>query len=257
MAGLCVLELLAIILLIVMKPQGNGRDDGKASAIATEAEADTAREKPIEGADNASVETEKYDVEIGQIIRLGSYEQDSDAANGKEAIEWRVLERDDETATVISRYAIEAKSFNIDNTEITWADCELRHWLNSDFYNIAFSSEEKSKIESVSATEEELMPSNAQSDDATVDHVFILSRTEANKLFSSDEERVCAPTRSAMMNDAWADRETGSCWWWTRTVDPTGRLAISVKGDGSINDRGSNITNRSGTVRPVIVIRLR
>lgn len=44
--------------------------------------------------------------EVGDIFKFGSYEQDNDTSNGKEDIEWLVLEVKDGKALLISKYAL-------------------------------------------------------------------------------------------------------------------------------------------------------
>ena len=46
-----------------------------------------------------------------ETVLFGSYEQDGDAANGKEPIEWLVLARDGDKALLLSKYALDHQSF--------------------------------------------------------------------------------------------------------------------------------------------------
>ena len=50
--------------------------------------------------------------EVGDYITFGLYEQDNDLSNGKENIEWLILELKDEKALVISKYALDSKPYN-------------------------------------------------------------------------------------------------------------------------------------------------
>ena len=94
-------------------------------------------------------------------VTFGSYEQDNNTANGKEAIEWRVLATDGDYSLIISRYGLDAKAYNTSHTSVTWETCTLRSWLNGygassnvdgenytsdNFINTAFTSEEQSAI---------------------------------------------------------------------------------------------------------------
>lgn len=71
-------------------------------------------------------------------IKFGHYEQDNDASNGKEAIEWEVLGYEDGELLLISRYILDAVPYNYEWTDVTWETCALRKWLNDDFlqYNL-------------------------------------------------------------------------------------------------------------------------
>ena len=44
-------------------------------------------------------------------MTIGRYEQDDDSLNGREGIAWIVLERNDQRAVLISKYALDAKPF--------------------------------------------------------------------------------------------------------------------------------------------------
>lgn len=82
-----------------------------------------------------------------ETVLFGSYEQDGDAANGKEPIEWLVLARDGDKALLLSKYALDHQSFmpfyEPVTEPFTWESCSLRQWLNSTFLNAAFSAEEQ------------------------------------------------------------------------------------------------------------------
>ena len=52
--------------------------------------------------------------EIGDSIYFGDYEQDGDTENGKEMIEWIVLDEQEGSILVISKFALDAMAFNSD-----------------------------------------------------------------------------------------------------------------------------------------------
>lgn len=90
---------------------------------------------------------------VGETVAFGSYEQDNDLNNGKEPIEWIVLDVQEQGSLLLSRSILEAKAFqdrgddveqllrSKDNQEeISWDTCTLRKWLNSDFTREALKS---------------------------------------------------------------------------------------------------------------------
>ena len=87
---------------------------------------------------SAAPRVSKYDYVI-----FGAYEQDNNLKNGKEPIEWLVLDvdEDDDKVLLLSRYALENKLYHNTKEAVCWATCDLRAWLNSEFLNAAFSSE--------------------------------------------------------------------------------------------------------------------
>ena len=87
---------------------------------------------------------------IGSTVELGHYEQDGDLSNGAEPIEWYVISKDENSnmLLLLSKYGLDNVQYHSQNTNITWADCDLRKWLNSEdgFWGTAFSKEEKASI---------------------------------------------------------------------------------------------------------------
>ena len=92
-----------------------------------------------------------------ETVLFGSYEQDGDAANGKEPIEWLVLARDGDKALLLSKYALDHQSFmpfyEPVTEPFTWESCSLRQWLNSTFLNAAFSAEEQRRLLTTTVTD--------------------------------------------------------------------------------------------------------
>lgn len=84
--------------------------------------------------------------EVGDIVYWGRYEQDNKVANGKEIIQWRVLDMVQNRMLLLSEKSLDEKPYNMKADNVTWETCTLRDWLNSSFVHEAFSSDEKSII---------------------------------------------------------------------------------------------------------------
>lgn len=52
------------------------------------------------------------EAQVGDTVLLGTYEQDGQEANGREPIEWVVLDRQDNTMLLISTYALDCVDFD-------------------------------------------------------------------------------------------------------------------------------------------------
>ena len=189
----------------------------------------------------------------GDTVLFGEYEQDNNTSNGKEDVEWLVLEVKDGKALVVSKYALDCKQYNTSNTDVTWETCTLRKWLNNDFINAAFSSYEKAMIPTVtvSADKNSTNPGNA-----TQDQVFLLSITEANKYFGSDSARQCKPTDYAVANGAWESDSGNFCWWWLRSPGVTQSSAAYVFSGGGVTESGDGVIGTSA-VRPAMWISIK
>lgn len=86
----------------------------------------------------------------GDVINFGSFEQDGNEANGPEPIQWIVLERFDDRLLVLSADVLEARQYNhVPFQDVTWADSDLRAWMNGDFFASAFTPAQQGIIPSV------------------------------------------------------------------------------------------------------------
>lgn len=194
-------------------------------------------------------------IKVGSYINFGAYEQDNNTSNGKEDVEWLVLEIKDGKALVISKYALDCKPYNTSYTDVTWETCTLRRWLNNDFINAAFSAEEKAIIPTVTVSSDKNPEYSTNPGNATQDQVFLLSITEADKYFSSDSARQCEPTDFAVANSTW-ESDTVNCCWWLRSPGIFQSFAVLVSCDGGVGDDGDRVGNDVYTVRPALWIDL-
>ena len=182
---------------------------------------------------------------VGAVYEFGQYEQDNDLDNGREPIEWIILDRQDDTMTLISRYALDVHSYHDDPEGTDWNESDLRHWLNDIFCNDAFSAEEQARLQTVTNT-------NTGSAD-TEDRVYLLSMEEAGLYFDSDENRRVEAT--AYASGRGANTEEGFVSWWLRDPGYDIHNAAYVHTDGTIHHNGIYVYSSEDCVRPVIKIR--
>lgn len=183
--------------------------------------------------------------QVGDIITFGSYEQDNDFSNGPEPIEWRVLAKEAGRLLVISRYGLECRPFNAEWKSIIWKTCDLRKWLNSEFVSAAFTSDEQ----------QALIPVLIQGDGGRTcswNKVFLLSRTEAAQLFSSDTSRQCELTAYAKAQGYYANSNEGNCWWWLLSPGYYTDFAALVNPAGSVDTFGGSVITSFSAVRPAM-----
>ena len=195
---------------------------------------------------------------VGNYVIFGNYPQTNDV-NDNSPIEWLVLESDGETALLISRYALDCKPYNERYEATTWETCTLRSWLNSEFFNKAFSTEEKQYILQSDVSADKNPKNSTNPGNATKDNVFLLSIVEANKYFKSDDARKCAPTdyaiqQGAYTSDSYKVEGRRACWWWLRSPGNSSYNAADVDPDGSIGN--FSVSGSSDAVRPCVRVRL-
>jgi len=189
---------------------------------------------------------------IGDVIPFGRYEQDNNADNGKEPVEWVVLARNDKRILVISRYGLDSKPYHTKHTSVTWETCSLRQWLNTRFYRAAFSSAEQKRIFRAKVTADKNPGYRTPSGNDTADKVFLLSIQEAEKLFGSNSARQCRATAYARAQGAY----TAGFPWWLRSPGDSGYNAAGVDTLGGVRSFGFSVNNVSFAVRPALWINL-
>ncbi len=131
----------------------------------------------------STITVKNYNLKVGDTIKMGHYEQDNNAYNGSELIEWEVLDVKDGKALLLTKDAIASWIFSWEpygaggNAKAAgvWEENKLRTWLNNDFYDEAFSKEEKEKICQEAVTADLNSQYNTRQGTATFDNIFILS----------------------------------------------------------------------------------
>lgn len=176
--------------------------------------------------------------QVGDYITFGSYEQDNDLSNGKEPIEWLVLDEKDGKLLVVSKYALDCKQYDASGESFEWESSSLREWLNNAFYIEAFTNTEQIK-----------KMNNSQ------DKLFLLSIDEANKYFSSNVERECKPTKYTTAKGAHV-HDNGNCAWWLCSPGDAQNMVATVYVYGNVDASGYAAGVSFNTVRPAMWIEL-
>lgn len=209
-----------------------------------------------QAAQNEVKKTAENENSVGDIITFGSYEQDNDTSNGKEEIEWVVLDTDGDKTLVISRYALDAKPYNNAKADVTWETCTLREWLNEEFLKKAFSSEEQEQIISSELTNPDNGDYGTNGGNDTVDKVFLLSIDDVEEYFSSEDEMTVKPTEYAKSQGAAVNKENGNTWWLLRTPGSHAQGVADVSISGSILAYGRDVNSVYDGIRPAMWITL-
>lgn len=191
--------------------------------------------------------------EIGACVNYGMYMQ-SEHSSDMEDIEWIVLEKKKDKALIISKKALDCMDYNDDEVDVTWETCSLRKWLNEIFINTAFSSEEQEAILSVKVPADKNPKYDTDPGNNTTDKLFLLSITEVNKYFSSDNARRCYPTDYTSAQSL--NIPLNGCDWWLRSPGWGANSAACVEYDGRVDS--TFVYSRFGgtCVRPAMWISL-
>lgn len=161
-------------------------------------------------------------------------------------IRWRVLERKDGKALLITDRILDAIIFSPKNEVISdWENSFIREWLNDYFYNAAFTEEEKKAI-----IESTIETSGVE----TKDKVFLLSTedvTNRNLYFTNDSERISKQTVYAVRRGAQTGDESAGRWW-LRTPGTRENTVQVVRANGSLAENSYTVMSNDCGVRPAI-----
>ena len=189
-------------------------------------------------------------IQTGDSFLFGEYEQDNNPSNGKEQIEWEVLDKTDNKILVISKKALCCYPYLNEYENTTWADSEMRSWLNRSFYQDAFSSYHQEMILDTEVTADRNPEYSTDSGSDTNDKIYLLSIDEVKKYFNSQSSRMCQPTVYAKVQGSYL--LDSNSWWWLRTPGKDGKHISLVYTDGEIVSEGFRTYVTDGTVRPVM-----
>lgn len=215
-------------------------------------------------------------------IFFGIYEQDDNYENGKEDLEWILLERDEKNkkALLISKYVIENKCYNdyMEN-ELTWENSSLRNFLNTTFFNMTFSNNEKEIIVETENNNnchiyDPPMASSygSEYEKSVKDKIFILGYEEIEKYFNEDfalfDDMECT-TQSFLTK--YADnvknngikingieeekKEYAPCDYWLRDIGRAAEFASICSSDGYGFTNGFLVNKHNIGVRPAMWVK--
>lgn len=173
---------------IIMKNRYNGAVSAYESG-----EYDTAYDKfaGLHGYKDSEIYINKMsyrNAELGDIVSFGDYE-------------WYVIRKTDSICTLLCVDSV--KTMQFDDGDASWESCEIREWLNDDFYN-SFSDEDKAIM---------ALTNVETAGETTKDFIYLLDIVEAdelNKTILGEVER-----------------------WWLRSPDGERKYAANVY-DGKI-----------------------
>lgn len=187
----------------------------------------------LNGQRNMSNQDKILTAEVGDFVTFGNY-------NGN--TEWIVIDKKEDKLLLLSKYAIDERKFD-EYSDPRWEMCSVRNWLNSEYINLSFGTEEQKKI--VPARLENKMNPycGKTSGGDTTDRVFLLSIEEVFKYFDNDNDRKAIFPDGTQVN------------WWLRTAGYSSGTACVVKQDGTVCDNKEGIKEfGKAAIRPALWI---
>ena len=158
----------------------------------------------------------------GDSIRFGPYK-------------WIVLKENNNEKTLFCKELVARREYHSVYEKITWETCELRKWLNEEFYN-RFSEEEKKVICKTLIETPKNREYHKKGGRPTEDYVFLLSIQEAQSI---DPELLAVGKP-----------------WWLRSPGAGQSYAAVVNSTGNIRTDGAEVFREYLRVRPALNIKV-
>lgn len=199
----------------------------------------------------------------------------ADKSDAKEPIRWRVLTRSEDYALLLSDKILDAGKYYTGAGVASWEKSDMRNWLNTTFYQEAFSSAEGDAISvrtlRTTGGEESWGVATNLTTEITKDKVYLMSYDEIRlstygflPLSYNDQTdiRTAATTEYAATRPGMYAEAGSSDAWWLRnsgfTAEGggyTGDNAYNVLTNGWINPFDAAANTISG-IRPMIYVSL-
>ena len=209
--------------------------------------------------------------QIGSIITFG-------------AIEWRVLDVQDDRALLISEYILFERAYHTDGAtqneiwvdggiwadgfdwsrlNTTWEHSDIRAYLNGEFLS-SFSAADRSRIAEVTNTNIDNQWLGTSGGNDTNDRIFLLSLEEVVRYFGDSGQLWNRPDGGwGWIADQYSDArvayvagEAWASWWWLRSPGNGSDTAALVGSDGGVDMNGNGVDNVYGGVRPALWLNL-
>lgn len=160
-----------------------------------------------------------------------------------EPITWRVLDVQSDKAFLMADLVLDSQDYYYSTSNRTisgatvypnnYKESHIRSWLNATFYNTAFTTEEKARVQTTtvdnSAASTGVDP-NQYACANTSDKVFLLSYAEATSTTYglSTTSRQLKPSAYAQSQGVYISASNGNSYWWLRS--PINYYAYRVRG---------------------------
>ena len=170
-------------------------------------------------------------------VWLGRYQREN--ANKNNPLKWRVLAVNGTDAFLWCEDEVADVNYHNTADDFTWETCDLRKWLNGEFYKNAFNATEKAAIRQYGVENLENPLTGTYAGRATLDYIYLLSVDEVIN------PRYGFSTNPSIQDDA-RKRKGRNCWW-LRTPGTKMYLCGMFMGGGEgIVYNGSGVVYKPG-----------
>jgi len=208
---------------------------------------------------------------VGDVIQFAGYD-------------WRVLDIQGCNALILSETVLEIRAYHGEYEPITWAQSDIRQYLNGEFYN-SFNEQDRARIVEVAVTNNDnpWFVNDPRYDDEyddgfhgylpdmrpsggidTTDNIFLLSLEEVIRYFGDSGQLGNKPREEAdQIEDQYdslriaRDTSGGASWWWLRSPGYSSKCAVRVHCSGAVDMISKDVSLDSGGIRPALLLNLK
>ena len=233
---------------------------------------------PAQAAGKTELQNPRIEYNYCDTVEFGSYWQEDTNGDGKvnqkdakQPIRWRILSQEGNDAYVIADKVLDCKPYNKKRTDVTWETSTLRNWLNSDFYNTAFSTQEQEAIIEQTLVNEDntsyaTVPAtkggNNTKDKLYLPSISDMQNTDYGFLDDSSGNQARMGEITSYAKEQIADLVILSdqdvyYTWWLRSPGSDQQRASKISDSGYVNTDGYYVDYADqGGVRPVMHLNL-
>lgn len=164
--------------------------------------------------------------------------------------EWYILENKDGRKLILSRYIYEIMPYCNEPRPVTWADSDIRAFLNGEFIENTFSADERALILIVQNENRANSKYGISGGESTTDRVFLLSAEECDLYLGG----FAGLMSGIVVNNGNTDQKI---WWHLRTPGEATDVNACVDPNGMIDYHGmsDSLNIPKGGVRPAMWIK--
>ena len=202
-----------------------------------------------------SNEKSPENLSVGDSVYFGKYEtDDKNPLDENDRLEWTVIGKEYGKVLLITKYCIDTLPFEEDRSlnKADWESSSIRGWLNEEFYNTAFSSDEQ-KVIIRGNLFTSMCYNRTPTSGNTIDSVFLLSDDEYDIYLKGKEYSMASATPYAEANGIYVSSDNENSRWWLRSLANQSKATIaSIDAKGELLHGGEIIGESDIGVRPAI-----
>ena len=173
-------------------------------------------------------------------VWFGRYQREN--ANKNNPLKWRVLAVNGTDAFLWCEDEVAERNYHDDAiSDFFWETCDLRKWLNGEFYKNAFNVTEKAAIRQYGVENLENPLTGTYAGRATLDYIYLLSVDEIlNSKYGF--------SKTYNVEDDARKRRGGQCWWLRTPGTKMYLCGLLMAGGEGIVYNGNGVVYRPGSI---------